>query len=157
MEVFEVNKSLQHGIQGIGHIILHSTNAFWQVRTHTWKNSSIFWMLKMSNFTKSNIFIMCLNESMDELFVRTHTSKLFQWFLWIMQNILNTYDNTIRSKLKYFCHIESHCKFRKSRKIWNCNDFEWLSLWHKPVLQVWSNGIIVSNQNVLHHLKNPLK
>eukprot|EP00493_Phyllostaurus_siculus_P007781 UN07870 len=27
-----------------------------------------------------------------------------------MQNILNTYDNTIRSKLKYFCHIESHAK-----------------------------------------------
>ena len=28
MEVFEVNKSLQHGVQDIGHIILHSTNNF---------------------------------------------------------------------------------------------------------------------------------
>ena len=128
MEFFEVNKSLQYIVQGIIHVILHQMNEFWYVRTHTWKNSSIFWILKMSNFTKSDIFIMCLNESMDELFIRTHTSKLFQWFLWIMQNILNNYNNTIRSKLKYFCHIESHYKSRNSRKIWNCNDFEWLSM-----------------------------
>ena len=131
MEFFEVNKSLQCIVQGIRHVILHQINEFWWVRTHTWKNSSIFWMMKMSNFAKSDIFIICLNESMDELFVRTHTSKLFQWFLWIMQNILNTYDNTIRSKLKYFCHIESHCKSRNLRKIWNCNDSEWLSMWQK--------------------------
>ena len=77
MELFEINKSLQHGIQGIGHIILHSTNAFWQVRTHTWKNSSIFWMLKMSNFTKNEIFTVWLNESMDELFIRTHIYLLY--------------------------------------------------------------------------------
>ena len=131
MEFFEVNKSLQHGVQGIGHIILHSTHDFWQVRTHTWKNSSIFWMLKMSNFTKNEIFTVWLNESMDELFIRTHTSKLFQWFLWIMQNILNTYDNTIRSKLKYFCHIESHSKSLQFQIFLEFLNLQWLSMWQK--------------------------
>ena len=131
MEFFEVNKSLQCIVQGIRHVILHQINEFWWVRTHTWKNSSIFWMMKMSNFAKSDIFIICLNESMDELFIRTHTSKLFQWFLWIMQNILNTYDNTIRSKLKYFCHIESHSKSLQSQTFLEFLDLQWLSMWKK--------------------------
>ena len=51
MEFFEVNKSLQCIVQGIRHVILHQINEFWWVRTHTWKNSSIFLMLKLSNFT----------------------------------------------------------------------------------------------------------
>ena len=51
MEFFEVNKSLQCIVQGIRHVILHQINELWLVRTHTWKNSSIFWMLKMPNFT----------------------------------------------------------------------------------------------------------
>ena len=114
MEFFEVNKSLQCIVQGIRHVILHQINEFWWARTHTWKNSSIFWMMKMSNFAKSDIFIICLNESMDESFM-------------IMQNILNTYNNTIRSKLKYFCHIESHSKslqFQISSNFWIYNDFQ---------------------------------
>ena len=52
-------------------------NEFWWVRTHTCKKSSIFWMMKMSNFAKSDIFIICLNESMDELFIRTHIPESY--------------------------------------------------------------------------------
>ena len=77
-------KSLKCVVPCIRYFTLHRINEFWWVRTHTWKNSSIFLMLKLSNFTKSDIFTMCLNDSMEEFFVRTHTWKIFRWILWIM-------------------------------------------------------------------------
>ena len=120
MEFFEVNKSLQHGVQGIGHIILHSTNDFWQVRTHTWKNSSIFWMLKMSIFTKNEIFTVRLSESMYELFVRTHIlesyfSGFFRWCrtFWLLTIIPLDQNWSTYVTMKV---IQNHYHFKFSHK-----------------------------------------
>ena len=84
MEFFDLTKSLKCVVQCIRNVPLHRMNGFWWVRNHVSKNSSIFLMLELSYFTKSDIFTMCLNDSMEEFFVRTHTWKLFQWIIWIM-------------------------------------------------------------------------
>ena len=70
---------------------------------------------------------MWLHELMDELFVKTHTWKLFQCILQMMRNILITYNKTIRSKLKYLCYNESRCKWKNRDKFLSSTTFFWKS------------------------------
>ena len=70
---------------------------------------------------------MWLHELMDELFVKTHTWKLFQCILQMMRNILITYNKTIRSKLKYLFYNDNRFKWKNRDKFLSSTTFFWKS------------------------------
>ena len=98
--------------QTLRNVFQHLINQISCGRTHPYKNSSTKHMLKLSNFTKNDIFMKVRKYTIFHFSVRTHTWKFFHNIFQSMKNIFNICYIMFQLIFNILWHLK-HTQFSK--------------------------------------------